>query len=273
MGRRESSNAATLRRLAAAGGERGYALLSLLAAMTISLVVLAGALPSLKHEMQREREEEMYWRGQQVATALVRYQQAHGGQFPSRLEDLANDYVVNGKKIHFVRPSALRDPMTAKGDWRPVRIGDPLIGELALAVMTTTKQPLPPGSWLAQLAATQSGAVAKDATDDKGKPTSAFTFSSPGFNSESGPIVGVVSRSKQPTIRNYYGMETYDRCLIIQGVQMPGQFAPPMAVGGGGRPTATPDPVTKRCPPGQICEDPNCTLDMQRRGVCRPGQR
>src|SRR5438132_2341947 len=110
--------------------EQGYALLSLLAAMTIATVIMAASIPSLKHEAQREREEEMFWRGAQIAHAIAVFQQTHNNQLPTKLEDLAESFDTGGKRKRLLRPSALRDPMTQKGEWVPVRVGDPLIAEL-----------------------------------------------------------------------------------------------------------------------------------------------
>jgi type II secretory pathway pseudopilin PulG len=247
--------------------QRGYALISLLAGMTISLIILAAAAPSIKHETQRELEEEMFWRGQQVANAIVAYRQAHGGQFPTKLDDLADNFTINGKPMRFLRPSALRDPMTKKGEWKAVHPGDPLIAELALAVTATAKQPLNPGSLLAQLAATQSNTIVKGLNDGQ-KEGSSF-FNNTVLNTETGPIVGVVSRSPERTIRNYFGIETYDHCLFIQGIPVPGLLVIYPAASGGAQPRATPGPDGK-CPPGVVCIDPNCTPDMQRSTGCVP---
>ncbi len=121
--------------------EQGYALLSILAAMTLTVVIMAAAIPSLKHESQREREEEMFWRGAQIAHAITLYQQTHSQQLPTKLEDLADSFETGGKKKRLLRPSALRDPMTQKGEWVAVRVGDPLIAELYSAYLLAVKQP------------------------------------------------------------------------------------------------------------------------------------
>ncbi|HYE72990.1 MAG TPA: hypothetical protein VEF04_06660, partial [Blastocatellia bacterium] len=128
--------------------ERGYAMLSLLAAMTIAVIALGSAIEPIKHRMQREREEEMLWRGAQVADAINKYFQMRGGQFPmslpTKLEDLTAEYNINGKKIHLVRPSAMKDPMMGDGEWKPVRLGDPLIGEFYRAYLKFAAEQKPP---------------------------------------------------------------------------------------------------------------------------------
>jgi hypothetical protein len=249
-------------------GERGYALISLVALMTISLVFLAAAMPSLKHELQREREEEMFWRAQQVGNAICCQPNsfyAQRGQYPIKLEDLAEVSETQGKKRRFLRPSALIDPMTNK-DWKPVHPGDPLIGELYLAYVETVKQPPPPQTLLARLAQSQTSVLVKDAKDEEDSSSSLT------FHSETGPIIGVTSRSKDRLIRNYYGIETYNHCLFMTEVRMPGQFILLPQMGGSAPPvpgpTATPPPAGA-CPPGQICGgkcppwDPKCRPDRQ----------
>src|SRR4030095_9402284 len=106
--------------------ERGYALIGLMAVMMFAMILTTAAAPTLRQEMQREKEEEMLWRGQQVATAIKRYRLARGGVFPTDLNDLIKVLEVNGKRLRFLRPSALCDPMmpcTGRSNWRLVYYG------------------------------------------------------------------------------------------------------------------------------------------------------
>jgi len=231
--------------------ERGYTLLALIVGMTISLIFMAAAMPSIKHQAQREREEEMFWRGQQVAVAISRYRQMHGGQWPMELDKLADNFVINGKKIRFLRTSALRDPMTAKGDWRPVRLGDPLISEFVLAYLTYTKQPqltVREGTLVDAYNETLRRGNISGLQENQGGGSG--PSGSSGITSEFGPIAGVVSKSKEHLIRNYYDIATYDQALIIQGVRMPGSFALLGFGVGNNANTLRPDP--QNCPNGGI---------------------
>jgi hypothetical protein len=230
--------------------ERGYAMLSLLAAMTLLVIVLTAAVEPVRHRMQREKEEEMLWRGTQVAAAVWNYHAIRAGGaggadlnpafLPTKLEDLAEAYDINGQKQYLVRPSALRDPMTGDGEWKAVRIGDPLVGELYRAyekyVAEQSRRGGGAGEQLIRLNATldllrkaaimsgvqikgpagnQSGDGADDSapSDSALRPGSAFSL-----NPESRPIIGVVSRSKEKLIRNYFGLESYDRAMFFPGV-------------------------------------------------------
>src|SRR5260370_27401358 len=117
-------------------GQQGYALLGLLLALTIISIMLAGVVPSVQMDVRRDKEEELMFRGQEMARAIARY---YGlGRLGARLQlnvppaygylyDLNNlrDGVTPGvTDLKFVRPSAMTDPMINK-DWEPVRARDP----------------------------------------------------------------------------------------------------------------------------------------------------
>ncbi len=244
--------------------QSGYALLSLLVAMTIGLVLLASmaAKPSAQFVGQRENEEEAFYRAQQVSYAIERYARIKGGgnvnqqTLPTKLDDLLGKFVIttaNGiSEQYIIRNSALIDPLTGV-EWKPVRLGDPKIKEfartylrviaeqsaLALASGAATNpgiagaqpQGMPP---LLDMAIRAAG-VNLNTTDDKeeedGKPVTASGFSLD-LDSDSRPIIGVMSSLKKPMIRNYYTIESYDKAIFINGVQVPG-LNNVMPLGGG----------------------------------------
>jgi len=121
------------------GSEQGYAMLSLLAAMTIMALAVGSAMPSIQHASQRQREEEMFWNGSQVATALGMYYLVNK-RYPTKLEDLTKPITaVPGQgqaatqPITFrIRAWALTDPITGE-QWKIVRAGDPIVNEFIQA--------------------------------------------------------------------------------------------------------------------------------------------
>jgi type II secretory pathway pseudopilin PulG len=197
--------------------ERGYALLSILAGLTISLVILASALPSVQHETQREREEDLFGRGRQVAMALGAYRIVYG-RFPLKLEELLNPPEIVGQQpgAKFrLRSSASIDPMT-NSEWIPIREGDARITKFVQTVqayMLQDQKNFPPQllSLVPRSAllsnTTEASADAKE-TESENTPQSG----------DNRPIIGIVSRSKKKLIRNYYGIETYDQALILTAV-------------------------------------------------------
>ena len=117
----ESQGNAADGRFSSAPSERGTALLTVLV-MVVLLGLAAGmAGQSLGALMQRERETELLWRGQQYRQAIARYYNArHGGQgmYPAKLEDLLRDPRFPGTTRHLRR--LYSDPMTGK-EWELVK--------------------------------------------------------------------------------------------------------------------------------------------------------
>lgn len=274
--------------------ESGYALLSLLVAMTIGLVVLASNLskPTAQFVTQRDNEEEMFFRAQNVTEAIVKYAALKGGQlspqaFPTKLEDLLQSFNVQGRELHIVRRASLVDPLTGR-EWRAVRLGDPLIGEFyraaKKAVDEQIAQALMAGGGAGQQAALlqqqlqfltwaaiNSGVTITNLNPNQGSEESAVSSVASGFSldGDNRPIVGIVSTFKKPLIRNYFGVKATDKALLISGVQTPlvnyGMGIPSGVVGGGSNtPGAATDPIPDtapkifpgRCPPGST--DPTC---------------
>jgi uncharacterized membrane protein YgcG len=94
-------------------GERGYILALLLGFCAVMGILLMKGIPAVNAEVQREMEEELIFRGEQVAKAIRTFQSKTGG-YPSSLEELIK---LNPR---LVRSSALKDPMNPEGDWELV---------------------------------------------------------------------------------------------------------------------------------------------------------
>ena len=94
--------------------EGGYSLVALLASITIMFILMAAATPTWRYIMKNDREEELLYRGGEIADAIVRYQKKNGNTYPTSLEQL-----VKGK---FLR-KAYKDPMSKDGKWRLVHQG------------------------------------------------------------------------------------------------------------------------------------------------------
>jgi type II secretory pathway pseudopilin PulG len=90
----------------------GYALLILMMLVTVLLVSLTAALPSIYMQAQREREEELLFRGNEYARALLLFRQKFQ-RYPQSVDELVKK--TNG--IRFLR-HAYKDPMTKSGKWR-----------------------------------------------------------------------------------------------------------------------------------------------------------
>ena len=97
--------------------ERGYSLVTLMVAVAVMLIMMTAAVPSWRYVMKNDREEELIFRGGEIADAIARYQRKNGNALPPSLEVL-----VKGK---FLR-RAYKDPMTKDGKWRFIRPGEPM---------------------------------------------------------------------------------------------------------------------------------------------------
>src|SRR5262245_29483039 len=252
--------------------EGGYILIGLMAVMMFGLILTTAAAPSLKQEMQREKEEEMLWRGQQVAMAIKKFRMLRGGMFPTDLTELTKITEVNGKRIRLLRPSALCDPMTpCKGEgetnWRMVHPGDPLPRTLLDAIVETqekSQMPINPAG-IQELA--RFAQMGVGGTNLPGRPADtqldgnigpvenqgADSGSGSGFDNKKAPIIGVVSRKSEKMFRTYYGIEEYDQALFFPDVPvLAGGFVNPLILGssivtGGGAAANNP-----QCPGGLV---------------------
>jgi type II secretory pathway pseudopilin PulG len=248
--------------------------------MMIAMILTTAAAPSLRREMQREKEEEMLWRGQQVVVALSRYRAFRGGVFPTDLKELVEGIDINGKRLRLLRPSAICDPMTPCEDegetnWRTVNPGDPLTKELLEAIIIAqekSKLPVNPQGIQELARFAQVGTVALpgqpadtqlDGVIGQGENQQGGS----GDNTQGAPIIGVVSRKSGKMFRAYYGIEEYDRALFFPNIPvMAGGFMTPFVLGsvipGGGVPGGVPGGAQNvkdpRCPAGGMFVNGRC---------------
>jgi type II secretory pathway pseudopilin PulG len=222
--------------------ERGYALVGLMAVMMFGLILTTAAAPTLQREMQREKEEEMLWRGQQINVAISRYRGFRGGLYPTDLKELVEGVTdPAGRRIHLLRPSSICDPMTpceGETNWRTINPGDPLAKELLEAIIISQEKnrfPINPQGIqeLARIAQVGSVRLPGQAADTQldgviGQPEGG------GDNTEGAPIIGVVSKKSGKMFRSYYGIEEYDHALFFPNVPvLAGGFISPFILTGG----------------------------------------
>ncbi len=203
--------------------DAGYALLVVLFMAAMVLIALAVAAPRLLHEGQREKEEELIFRGEQYKHAIGLYYKKFG-RYPMKVDDL-----IRTNDRGYLRRE-FKDPMTKNGKWRFVGLG---VG----GVLVGGRSPMPGAP------AVPSGTGLSNAEQ---KPPSVGT-GEPG----SLPIAGVASRSPAHSIRVYDGATSYsawefvydpakDPALVQGGINVPlgpGQSGKPAQPG---QPPGTP---------------------------------
>ena len=168
--------------------ERGVSLVALVAAITIMLIAMSVAMPAWRYVAQNEREQELLFRGGQIADAIVEYQKRNGNAPPPSLDALVQQ--------RFLR-KAFKDPMTKDGRWRFIRMGEPL----------------PPCQAQAGIRPAQPAGIVA-APLPVASPPSSLTSSSSGI---SGPFIGVASQSKAKTLRKFRNCEKYNEWYFVAG--------------------------------------------------------
>jgi type II secretory pathway pseudopilin PulG len=164
--------------------------------LTIMAILIAAVLPLASTQAQRDKEDELIFRGFQYAEGIRGFRRRYG-RYPNSL-----------KEMFELRPRTIRklwkDPITNSLNWGIVSLttGAPLPG---------TASPMPPGG----------GAVPTPT------PTPAPT---PGFGTPAaaaGPVAGVYSLSKKKALRLFNGRDVYsewrftEQTLMNQGPQTP----------------------------------------------------
>ncbi len=173
---------------------RGYALLVLMMMVTILLISLTAALPSIYVAGQREREEELIFRGTEYARAIGLFRRRFQ-RFPRSVEELLN---TNG--IRFLR-RAYPDPMSRTGKWRVIHAdatGALIDSETQASASPPAAEQLKAHAGLSSEEKGRSGRVGRDTSEIEG------VF-----------IAGVASSSRRESIRVWNGRTHYDEWEFI----------------------------------------------------------
>ena len=183
----------------------GYAMAVLLVSIAVMAVLWTVAIPVWRQAMQREREEELIFRGRQYARAVGLYQRKFANAYPPTIDVLINQKFLRRK---------YRDPMAID------KTGEFQILFQASQMQATSR----PG----QIAGAGQQAGSPSPGPAAPPPSAATTPSAFGAR---GGLVGVVSKNKGKSIRLYNGRNHYNewQFLYTQLSQGPG-------TGIGGRP-------------------------------------
>jgi type II secretory pathway pseudopilin PulG len=183
--------------------EAGYTLVALMASVTIMLVLMAAAVPSWRYVMKNDAEEELIFRGGEIADAIARYQQRNGNALPPSLEVL-----VKGRYLR----REYKDPMTKDGKWRLIRQGES-IGPIR-----------PPGEAGAAGTSARPGTSATRGPSSRpgttGSPSASGATRSSRFTQPGGTlggIQGVASTSEETGLRVFNGRTKYNEWIFLPG--------------------------------------------------------
>jgi type II secretory pathway pseudopilin PulG len=170
--------------------ERGYALVILMMIATLMLVALTAALPSIYQEGQREREDELLFRGNEYARAIALFYRQFR-RYPVSVNELLS---TNG--FRFLR-RPYTDPMTRGGKWRFIHAG-PNGAILDSRTMGSNSPEAGAGKQ-----------TDSSSTFSTTKPSQSAFFGD-GNETRGVSIVGVASPSKKESIRVWNGHTRYD---------------------------------------------------------------
>jgi len=182
---------------------------ALLVALAVMAVLMSVALPVWRHDAQREKEEELIFRGQQYVRAIRLFQQKTN-TLPVRVDDLVQQRFLRKK---------FKDPITGE-DFEPISAANPNPGGV-------------PGSSLP-------GGRGTPQTIGGGPPASTGQLgpnsASSGFNGTvPGGMLGVRSKSKDESIRLFLNRNHYNEWMFIfQGLGAGGGRGAPGGRGVGG---------------------------------------
>jgi type II secretory pathway pseudopilin PulG len=195
---------------------------ALLVGLAVMAVLMSVALPVWRHEMQREKEEELVFRGQQYVRAIRLYQ-AKTQTLPPSV-----DVLVQGRYIR----KKFKDPISGE-DFLPIGAAGAIPGQGGQTVpfgrgaQGGQAGQSGPGVQSGQTGRTGSTPTAATGGGSRGtQPTSAFGTTDGGM--VQGGMMGVVSKSKDESIRLYQGRNHYNEWPFLFVNQAPG-------VPGGGR--------------------------------------
>jgi len=189
------------------GGQHGYAMAVLLVGMSVAAIMLTAAMPTWKQMVRREKEAELIFRGQQYVRAIALFQRRSGpGTIPPNLDVLLDQRFLRKK---------YKDPITGD-DFDILSPMQPAAGAPGGGA-GGRGQPAVSGA----LAGLGSGGVARGAG-----------------GSVAAGVMGVVSKSKDTSIKLYNGRNRYNEWQFVYVPQVQAPAAGPGGRGVQGQPPA-----------------------------------
>jgi type II secretory pathway pseudopilin PulG len=162
----------------------GYTLVAVVIGIAVLTILTAAVAPAVSIIMQRDREDELIFRGRQYARAIILFQRRYG-RLPTSLKEMFENRPRTLRKL-------FKEPMCNCEDWYLLIQGTPDTAPGATGV----PGPLPSGP----------------------QPTPApQSFGRPVETKNVGPIVGVRSKVKKASLGQWRGQKSYDQWKFIAG--------------------------------------------------------
>jgi hypothetical protein len=191
--------------------------------MSLLMLFAMAAAPSIRQQVQREREREAIYRGEQVADAIGVFYRNRAATLrlvgdqalPSSMDQLLEGIPIPGgsKKRQILRASAARDPLSTEGEWRFVHPREQSLIDFQRSVITYAGNFLPPprDPQMAQLQQFAVPQITNVLNLGDTPPSSSVATSA---DDSSGPFVGVASRSKDNSVLYFYGIDQHAQWIF-----------------------------------------------------------
>ena len=163
---------------------------ALLVAMSIMAVMMTVAMPVWKHQTQREREEELVFRGMQYVHAIALFQRKFANAYPPNVDVLVDQRFLRKK---------FKDPMTEDGEFQVI-----------YANQVASAQPS------AGVASAQPSAGGTVPTQGQPQQRPATAVGGSGLTAGAqGGIIGVASKSTDQSIRIFNAHDHYNEWVFV----------------------------------------------------------
>jgi type II secretory pathway pseudopilin PulG len=172
----------------------GYTILLLMFAVFVMSIGLMIAVPVWQTQIQREKEEELIFRGKQYVEAIRLFQRKKPGTFPKDFEELIEEKCL--RKL-------FKDPMSPDGNWNLI-----LMSQAPVARGTRPPRRSPQSTRQRGQQTSRGGAGVQRVLIAPLAVLSAI---------DNPQIIGVASASTQTSIKIYNGQESYDKWLFFYG--------------------------------------------------------
>jgi type II secretory pathway pseudopilin PulG len=240
--------------------EVGFSLATVMVFTTILLVGLSEAVVNWQKAMQREREEELIFRGKQYIRAIGLWQRKFPGTLPTTI-----DALLNTNNTRFLR-KRWKDPITNSEEWRLIKMNpDGTISGLTIVPSSVgTRDVNIPGAPTAGQRSSMGNPLSLSQTSGSSAGTQ---LGGQGLASQSNPlnmgsvqasdprrstlqgsgspvlggIVGVASKSEKESLKTYNGRSKYNEWEFYFIPRAPTQTGVPQ---GQGTRTTTPGSPT-----------------------------
>ncbi len=199
---------------------QGYIILLLMFSVFVISIGLMVAVPIWQTQIQREKEEELIFRGKQYVEAIRLFQQKKPGAFPREFDELLEEKCIR---------QLYKDPMTENGSWNVILVAPGLPTRGARSGRQRGSSFGRSQQRRTQIGQ-QRGGRQSSGTDEPGTGEGSVAVQKvliapqEALSSIDNPqIIGVVSKSTKNSIKIYYQQESYDKWLFYYG-QDPGQM-------------------------------------------------